>query len=72
MKIISDGTQAGTKILDDSGNLLSKVKSVHIDIAYDEVYAKCTMVVYVPTIDITIKDENVTEVIVKEEQERVY
>lgn len=51
-KIISDGTPAGTKIIDPHGNVLKNVASVSIEMQPGVTIAKITITATNPSIDI--------------------
>ena len=51
-KIISDGTPAGTKIIDPHGNLLKNVASVSIEMQPGITIARITITAINPSIDV--------------------
>lgn len=56
-KIISDGTPAGTKIIDPHGNVLKNVASVSIEMQPGVTIAKITITATNPSIDILADGE---------------
>lgn len=52
LKIISDGTPAGTKIIDQHGNMLKNVNSVSIEMQPGITIAKITITAINPSIDV--------------------
>jgi hypothetical protein len=60
LRVICDGTTAGTRILDANGNLIGRVQSLQIDIDIQNRIPTMSMKMAVSELDILVPEDGVT------------
>lgn len=66
IKIHSDGTRAGTHVLDSNGNILGFIQSIEWKASVDKPYTECYLKIVSAELDVEMKEAKLLKCKVKE------